>query len=129
MDDIAALEFFAASVGLFVEQWLQLVAPGRKHNYYHWLEFEALQEILKHGSVWKYASDVTESFVHILKDTYLHFTTRGGSKNGAHWVKQALEHICIKLALKAFNGESDWRCMISPYERKKMVQDFMRHNL
>eukprot|EP00026_Physarum_polycephalum_P015719 Phypoly_transcript_16468.p1 GENE.Phypoly_transcript_16468~~Phypoly_transcript_16468.p1 ORF type:complete len:279 (+),score=30.05 Phypoly_transcript_16468:61-837(+) len=124
VEDIACLTVFAENVSTFISQWTTIIAPGRQRNYYHWLEVEALKEIQAHGSVMRFASDVTESFVHVLKDTYLHFTSRGGGKHNPHWIKQAMERICIKLLLKAY-GSTEISRMLSPYERKKIVSDYL----
>jgi hypothetical protein len=56
--DMLKLQYFADTVGEFVAAWRTHIAPGRKRNYYHWLEVEALWEIHHHGSVWKYHSYV-----------------------------------------------------------------------
>ncbi len=56
-----------------MEQWREQVGGGRSRNYYHWLAEEAIIQIEMSGSIWKYSSDITESFVHVIKEYYLRF--------------------------------------------------------
>lgn len=119
MERMTALQIFSERIAEFVDKWRSVMAPGRSRNYYHWLQVEALKEIQEHGSVWKYASDVTESYVHILKDAYLNFSSRGGAKHNPHWVKQVMHRVLIKMLLKALHNEP-WLKILTPYERKRL---------
>jgi hypothetical protein len=63
--------------------------------------------------------------VALLKDTFTRFSCRGGGKGkNMHWTKKVLERICIRMVLKAF-GDSDWFKMMTPYERKKFMKDYI----
>lgn len=83
-EDKEMLAVFKDGVSRFIARWRQIVAPSKQQSYYHQLEVEAILEIEKNGSIWKYTSDVTESFVHVFKQTYLRFTTYRGGRKSVH---------------------------------------------
>lgn len=122
MHDLVALSVFEQNVSTFVNHWARVMGGGRMdRNYYHWLAVEAMHQIKKSGSIWKYSSDITESFVHVLKDCYLRFTTRGGMR---HWTRQVMSKVLIKVFVQALSCE-DWYDMLTPFERKKLVKEYL----
>lgn len=108
------LEFFRANVRDFVERWKIGLESTTDRNYYHWLSVEALRSIYHRGSVWKYASDVTESYVHIIKSHFAKYTNKGGA--GRFWTKQVMTRIlmeteiaCMDKSKKDLITPNDWR--------------------
>jgi hypothetical protein len=120
VDDAIRLTILRDEASAFVDDWRMHIANGRERNYYHWLAEEAYLQILKSGSVWKYASDVTESFVHVLKDCFARFTSRGGGGR-SDWTEQALFRVCTKVLTRALSA-SEWVDLLSKHEQKKVIE-------
>lgn len=115
--DLEALNMMRRRVVSFVEDWR--AAMGYKwRNYYHWLAHEALRQIFYRGSLWKYASDVTESFVHVVKDKFAKYTNRGGCKR--HWTKQVLHRILIDVYVTTLEGGDGVDSLLSRHEKKRL---------
>lgn len=117
--DLFILRRFEATVEDFIFRWRRDVANWRNRNYYHWLAHEAKRQIYESGSIWKYASDITESFVHVLKDTYLKFSNRGGLNSS--WTKQVLNRVLMKVQVRSMSSQHTYD-MMSRYERRKFVE-------
>lgn len=120
------LLLFRARVRGFVKEWREVIGRKKERNYYYWLEVEAIEQIDESGSVWKYASDITESFVHLIKVTYARFTNRGG--RGRHWTKQVLQRILVKVHVTALNATS-WDSILTKFESRKFIEEFVRSML
>ena len=116
--DWVMLDRFRRNAANFIKRWRDTVAPNRNRNYYHWLAIEAVLQIQACGSIWKYSSDITESFVHVLKECFLRFTNRGGTKR--HWTRQAMLRVLVKVLITSKSGK-DVIAMLTPYERKKYL--------
>jgi hypothetical protein len=99
------LKFYTFQVSTFIDCWRSQISNGKQRNYYHFLAVEAAIQIEHSGSIWKYASDITESYVHIIKDCFLKYTTRGGSNR--HWTKQVHYNLCIDLLLLTYISGDD----------------------
>ena len=80
-------------------------------------------QIERSGSIWKYSSDITESFVHVIKDYYLRFTSRGGAKRS--WTRQVMERLAVKVVVQALS-KCEWLDMLSPFERRKFYEALAR---
>lgn len=80
-EDWEELHHYEATMPAFIDKWrdeLGLTAADKYHNYFHTLTVEVPKSIRRKGSAWKYSSDITETYVHIMKEMLLDFTTRGG---------------------------------------------------
>jgi len=126
LEDAVKLTVLERDASRFVDEWIQHIAHTKDRNYYHWLAVEAFQQIKSCGSIWKYASDVTESFVFVFKNVISHFTSHGGGKHGKHWTEQGLSRVCVQALLRAL-GSAELRDMISRYEFKKIIEEFVKH--
>ena len=124
--ELVSLHQFQLTVSNFVERWRQVMGGGKNRNYYHWLAVESFLQIMASGSIWKYSSDITESFVHVIKDCYLKYTNRGGKNRS--WTRQVMQRILLKVTLKSLSSE-EWTDMISPFEKRRFIAEIVKHML
>lgn len=120
--DAVRLETLRVEAPIFIKQWKQFISNNKERNYYHWLAYEAYNQIKLSGSVWKYSSDITESFVHVLKTCFLRFTNRGGGFAGSSsWTEQALFRVCVQTFMKSLDAK-EWSSLLSAYEKRKIIE-------
>ncbi len=124
--DKVMLDYFTEKVVEFIAKWKPVMGGGKSRNYYHWLQVEALIQIKVSGSIWKYSSDITESFVHLIKDYYLRYSNRGGLQK--HWTKQVMHRILVRVYLKSLNCE-DWTDIMTTFEKRKLLQEMVQRHL
>jgi len=118
IDDYTLAYNFKANVSADIEQWRMVVAAGRNpRNYYHYFAEEIWLKIEMHGSNWKYASDVTESHVHTIKDDFVKYTNRGGFGRSASHQIMKRRKVNSVVYIKT---HSDHQVPISPWEKKKL---------
>lgn len=80
-EDWEALHEYERTMPGFIDRWrdeLGLTQKEKYHNYFHTLSVEVPKSIRRKGSAWKYSSDITKTFVHLMKEMFADFTTRGG---------------------------------------------------
>lgn len=123
-EDELELQAYERDFPVFVDSWRDNITGYDKYrNYYHTLAHEVPRSIRHRGSAWKYASDITETYVCIIKNQVLDHTTRGGLKMNP--AKQLLERMAVRSACYS-NGLGSTTAMISPWETKRLqllVQD------
>jgi hypothetical protein len=83
------------------------------------------QELLKHGTVWAFASDITESLVHVVKEMFELLTNRGGLCR--QWTTQVMERSAAKNTVDALDGNQDLQ--LSPMEKKKLFEVWERQTI
>jgi hypothetical protein len=69
-------------------------------------------------SVFAFASDITESMGHIIKEHFLRKSNRGGMNSC--WTLQFLERHGIQFIMKCLDDPEALK--LSPYERKKLEE-------
>lgn len=117
-EDWDELQAYEDTMEGFIANWRAQLQLGNKYrNYYHTLSVEVPKSIRKKGSAWKYSSDITETFVHVLKGMLLDFTTRGGCDQDP--TRQAMER-CAMRSIAYTKGFGSLSLMISPHEWKKI---------
>lgn len=114
--DLVRLFHFKEHIDEFVDEWSRVMGGGKERNYYHWLAVEAFIQLIESGSIWKYASDVTESLVHVIKETFLKYTTRGGANKC--WTEQVLSRSLMKSFMKSLAAKEGVD-MLSKFEQRK----------
>lgn len=124
--EVSCLLVFLEAVGDFVASWRQYISGGKSRNVYHWLAVEVPFQILECGSIWEFASDVTESFVCLIKTTFLHYTNRGGVQK--HWTCQVMQRILVKTLLKSISSDDPIR-LFSEFEKRKFIDQYVRQHL
>lgn len=128
-EDWALLDQYEIGFPAFVEIWREEIAGVDKcRNYYHTLSVEVPKSICRWGSAWKYSSDVTETYVCVLKNQFRMYTTRGGM--GANASFQVMQRLGMK-TLAYIKGFANEKLMISNYELRRLdtyVQQILEGN-
>jgi len=121
-EKLAALEVFRDTVVDFIKDWQEFMGRGKKRNYYHWLEVEVIKEIQHSGSIWAFACDVSESFVHVAKHVYNCFTAHGGLH--MDWTSVSMERIVLGCELDCLDWKSG-KIRISEGHKKKIAELYL----
>ena len=105
----------------FIQRWREKICGSMQkfRNYYHTLTYEVPESIWRHGSAWKYSSDITETFVCLIKNHLLDYSTRGGFKQNP--CLQIMYRLAVRSIAytRGFGSES---LIISPYEIARIAQ-------
>lgn len=120
-EDWKELGNYQAEFPVFLDKWREDIVqdPGKYRNYWHALCWEIPESIYRKKSAWKYSSDITETYVCLIKNQALDFTTRGGL--GQNPCVQLMERMTVHS--KCYErGLGSHKMMISPYEKKKLSE-------
>jgi hypothetical protein len=122
--DFRELIAYERNFPVFLDEWREeIVQDAAKYrNYWHTLMYKIPESIWRFGSAWKYSSDITETYVCLLKDQLLDFTTRGGF--GANPCVQVMQRMAVRSAVYS-KGLGNVEMMISPYEKKRLNDIFL----
>ena len=115
--DWEELALYEREFPVFIEDWMICIGRDSNRNYYHTLAVEIPRSINIHKSVWKFSSDITETYVYILKYCIPLYSTRGGFKQNP--TLQTLKRLCMH----AFAGVKGWvplAGLVSPWEKEKL---------
>lgn len=117
--DWAELEAYEQDFPVFLDEWRHAIVGDdtKFRNYYHTLLYEVPESIHRKGSAWKYSSDITETYVCLVKHQMSSYTTRGGFKKNP--AVQLMQRMAVRTACYS-NGLGSVSTMISPYEWKKL---------
>ena len=104
----------------FLNMWRVGLQRTTYRNYYHYLTVEVPASIIRWGSVYKYSSDITETYVHILKKMYPLYSSRSGGK-AAH--NNPCQQVMSRLGMKSLIfslGIGNQQLVISNHEADKL---------
>jgi hypothetical protein len=117
--DMQELEAYEHDFPIFLDMWREdIVQDATKYrNYWHAMMWEIPESIHRHGSAWKYSSDITETYVCIIKNQMLDYTTRGGF--GVNPCVQLMQRMAVRTCVYS-KGLGNEELLISPYEKVRL---------